>query len=198
MHFLAYWLLGSPMSVKNIIIHFPVRGHSYLPADRAFARVEKLLKRVYSNVGKVKILGKDWALFNTKDITEELYNKIPAINRYKPIKLRKFVARNNATTVKHGGFEFYGFQNENEPFQSLVKRRRSEKKLKLEVWSIENGIAAEKKHNVKQLLETRYKSVEKGTKWKEIPELIFFRQIVHGNSTQEEPLDDEKDACDCL
>nr|CAH7751238.1 unnamed protein product [Callosobruchus chinensis] len=67
-HVLAYWLLESPMSVKNIIIHFPVRGHSYLPADRAFGRVEKLLKRknliispeeyneVYSNVGKVSLL----------------------------------------------------------------------------------------------------------------------------------------------
>nr|CAH7757749.1 unnamed protein product [Callosobruchus chinensis] len=209
MHVLACWLLESPMSVKNIIIHFPVRGHSYLPADRAFGRVEKLLKRknlispeeyneVYSNVGKVKILGNDWALFNIKNITEELYNKIPAINKYKRIELRKFVARNNATTVKYRGSEFYRFQNENEPFQSLVKRGRSEKKFKLKLSSIENGIAEEKKHNVKQLLEKQYNSVEKGIKWEDTPELIFFRTIVHGNSTQNEPLDDEDEACDCL
>lgn len=79
-HVLACWLLESPNSVLNIIIHFPVRGHSYLPADRAFGRVEKLLKvknmiisadeynEVYCNVGKVRVLGKDWFLYNVKNI----------------------------------------------------------------------------------------------------------------------------------
>uniref|UniRef100_A0A6P7HCH0 Uncharacterized protein LOC114349094 n=1 Tax=Diabrotica virgifera virgifera TaxID=50390 RepID=A0A6P7HCH0_DIAVI len=89
MHVLACWLLESPASIQNIIIHFPVRGHSFLPADRAFGRVERFLKRknvitsveeyneVYRNVGKVNVLGKDWFSYNIKNITNDLYNKIP-------------------------------------------------------------------------------------------------------------------------
>nr|CAI5850758.1 unnamed protein product [Callosobruchus analis] len=97
-----------------------------------------------------------------------------------------------------GGQNKNSFQNKNEPFQSLVKRGRGEKKFKLKLSSIENEIAELKKHNIEQLLETQYNSVEMGIKWEDIPELIFFRKIVHGNSTQNEPLDDEEEACDCL
>lgn len=42
MHLLMYWLHNeSPDNIEEIEITFPVRGHSYLPADRVFGRVEK-------------------------------------------------------------------------------------------------------------------------------------------------------------
>ena len=45
-HALAMWLLKDPPTLlKNVIFVFPVRGHSYLPADRVFGRVEKELKK---------------------------------------------------------------------------------------------------------------------------------------------------------
>jgi hypothetical protein len=59
-------------------ITFPVRGHSFLPADRAFGRVEKLLRTheqlllpneynaIYDSVGTVQVLGKDWNVFDWK------------------------------------------------------------------------------------------------------------------------------------
>ncbi|CAH1366613.1 unnamed protein product [Tenebrio molitor] len=44
-HALTYWLQKeSPQFVKRITMHFPVRGHSYLPADRVFGQVEKKLR----------------------------------------------------------------------------------------------------------------------------------------------------------
>ncbi|KAK4882697.1 hypothetical protein RN001_006016 [Aquatica leii] len=45
-HTLMYWLKNkAPENVVEIIITFPVRGHIFLPADRSFGRVEKILKR---------------------------------------------------------------------------------------------------------------------------------------------------------
>lgn len=71
LHALTYWLhKESPPPVRNIVLYFPVRGHSFLPADRVFGRVEKKLRKVeevldpagyhgiYKEVAAVRILGK--------------------------------------------------------------------------------------------------------------------------------------------
>ncbi|KAJ8894381.1 hypothetical protein PR048_007032 [Dryococelus australis] len=45
-HTLTHWLRQSaPESIQNTLIVFSVRGHSFLPADRVFGRVEKLLQK---------------------------------------------------------------------------------------------------------------------------------------------------------
>lgn len=84
-HALMYWLIKkSPSNLKTIQIPFPVRGHSYLPADRVFGRVEKVLKQYpntylkedyikhYSNFGTVKVLGQDWSLVDIKELDKKL------------------------------------------------------------------------------------------------------------------------------
>ena len=57
---------------------FPVCGHSYMPADRAFGRVEKILKRketillpqeyyeAFEEVGNVMKHGIDWGVYYFK------------------------------------------------------------------------------------------------------------------------------------
>ncbi|CAG7817469.1 unnamed protein product [Allacma fusca] len=75
-------MLGSFAKEKKIKISyvFPVKGHSFLPADRAFGRAEKLLKgdvtiltlwtmeyfKAYSQVATIKQLGVDWVLWDFK------------------------------------------------------------------------------------------------------------------------------------
>lgn len=220
MHVLACWLLEAPASIKNIIIHFPVRGHSYLPADRAFGRVEKLLKHeniitskekyheAYSKVGSVNSLGKEWFLYNIKNISDELYNKIPGIKNLKRIELRKFTTKNNTATVKYRSSEFYRFQIDAGQFQSMVKRGKTERKFKLKLQPLGNEITKEKKQNVKLLLEKQFNNEEKQIKWEELPELKFFKDIIFGNSATEEQGEneqestevetDEEETCDCL
>ncbi|KAJ8888293.1 hypothetical protein PR048_007780 [Dryococelus australis] len=45
-HTLTHWLRQSASeSIKNILMIFPVTGHSFLPADRVLGRVEKLLRK---------------------------------------------------------------------------------------------------------------------------------------------------------
>ena len=65
-HALYWWLLQkSQQSVKEICMVFPVRGHSYLPADEAFGILERCHSEVltpedYHNLyRKVSVLGTD-------------------------------------------------------------------------------------------------------------------------------------------
>ncbi|CAH1114979.1 unnamed protein product [Psylliodes chrysocephalus] len=41
-HTIMYFLSIHQCPIKEIIITFPVQGHSFLPADRVFGRLEKL------------------------------------------------------------------------------------------------------------------------------------------------------------
>lgn len=84
-HSLYFWLrFKAPIHVTELLLVFPVRGHSFLPADRVFGRVEKLLRKeatissreeyekIYQNVGVVKRIGVDWRLFDLKQLQEGL------------------------------------------------------------------------------------------------------------------------------
>lgn len=73
-------MLSTLAHVFNLTINitFPVRGHSYLPVDRVFGRVEKMLRKteqvilpteyhtIFEQVGHVYILGKDWCPYDWK------------------------------------------------------------------------------------------------------------------------------------
>ncbi|KAF2881630.1 hypothetical protein ILUMI_24542 [Ignelater luminosus] len=69
-HMLMTWLHNeAPPIIKNITLYFPVRGHSYMAADRVFGRVEKLIRshsvvknpekyyELYSTIALVRKLG---------------------------------------------------------------------------------------------------------------------------------------------
>lgn len=68
----AKWLLEAPKQIKKIQLLFPVTGHSFLPADRVFALIEKKVKKLdtiihpeiyyelFEMYGTLKKLGSDW------------------------------------------------------------------------------------------------------------------------------------------
>ncbi|CAG4978672.1 unnamed protein product [Parnassius apollo] len=78
---LLFWLQNkSPTHVKKIQVYFPVRGHSFMPADRLFGRVEKDMRKIpvitmrqeyfeiFSKHGRVCELDKDWCLYDIKGL----------------------------------------------------------------------------------------------------------------------------------
>lgn len=96
-HMLIFWLHNhAPANVMKIVLTFPVRGHSFLPADRVFGRVEKDLRKkpfilnpktyreVYAKHGKVLNLGEDWHLYDIK-MLENYYKKVEQIRDAKRI-----------------------------------------------------------------------------------------------------------------
>lgn len=81
-HTLYFWLTNKfPKQLREIQVTFPVRGHSFLPVDRVFGRVEKRLRKsptiidkedyltLYSEFGYVKSLGRDWNFLDKNEET---------------------------------------------------------------------------------------------------------------------------------
>lgn len=83
----GYWLTNcAPANVKSVELIFPVPGHSFMPADRVFGHIEKVIKNkeviidpieyreVYDRFGMVYKLGencmvKDWKAYASETIT---------------------------------------------------------------------------------------------------------------------------------
>lgn len=97
---LLYFLGTHTCSVEEIQITFPVRGHSFLPADRVFGRVEKMLRKkptianreeyysVYEEVGEVRKLGEHWTILNTKSLSTR-FKTIDHISHMQRIAIKK-------------------------------------------------------------------------------------------------------------
>ncbi|XP_030765019.1 uncharacterized protein LOC115889209 [Sitophilus oryzae] len=90
----------SKIHIKDIEIVFPVRGHSYLPADRVFGRVEKELRRhdriilpsdytdIYKKFGEVFELEKDWRVYDLKGLLT-IFQKYHGISEQKVVNIKK-------------------------------------------------------------------------------------------------------------
>lgn len=97
---LMYWLANTTTFITMVKIVFPVRGHSFLPADRAFGRVEKLLRKepfiktkeqyhkIYKEGGKFYVLEKYWKLMDIKSL-EKSFKKMTGISDMKRITIEK-------------------------------------------------------------------------------------------------------------
>ena len=101
MHMIMLWLYrDAPQNVKSVELVFPVRGHSYLPADRVFGQIEKVTRsystiktptqnyEIYSKKGDVRQLGKDWVVYDIKTALKSL-KKIEGISAAKRIIIKR-------------------------------------------------------------------------------------------------------------
>lgn len=109
--------------VRDIEYVFPIRGHSFLPADQVFAHIEKRLRKitviktpaeyheVYDQFGTVFVYGDDWVVYDFKTLAETC---LKPINQLKMQKNRKWlftrkkpgtVAVNNSYWGEYTSFE---------------------------------------------------------------------------------------------
>jgi uncharacterized protein (UPF0297 family) len=149
-------------------MHFPVRGHSYLPANRIFGQVEKKLRKVeeildpsgyneiYKEVANVRVLGKDWHIKNYNDLTKIL-KKIEGINDMKRIILEK-VKKQNAIEVKIKLEPTYRFDDVSKTFSSMTKRGYQLNRDMTDRSNVPlaSTIRDEKKDDVRKLLQARF------------------------------------------
>lgn len=219
-HTLMYFLGTGSHNIKEIVVTFPVRGHSFMPADRVFGRVEKLLRKqptmttreeyysVYQSVGEVKKLGEDWSLFNSKCLSKRFRN-INLISEKKIIFLKKTETvvgspstsdrSSNVHTVTVKSTNHFRFQSDSEQYISLQKRGWSSAKCfstPLEPVLLGHAIKAAKKKDVASLLELMY-----GDNWKSNDKLSWYKKVLDEAPEchlTEENDDEENDECDCL
>lgn len=212
-HTLMYWLKNkSPVNLTEIIITFPVRGHSFLPADRSFGRVEKILRRhpvitskeryieMYSEVGSVKTLGTDWQMYDVKEL-EKVYKKIKGISDCKKIHLKKCFNKNNERTIKVKTFQFYRFTSlADNTWEPLVKKGKSEDNVELNRLPLGNSIPDKKKKSLNHLMKENF-----GENWRNREELLWYKNLLDTNegenlnsSENNESQEDQGEVCDCL
>jgi hypothetical protein len=156
LHAIFYWLkILSPPEVKNITIIFPVRGHSFLPADRVFGRVEKILRRhplitlkedyikLYAEVGEVKVLGEHWKIYDIKEL-QKLYQKLPGIREFKKVEIKKFQTK-YGEECKLRSLLNYRFVSEADLFKNISLRGKKDLNFKLKELPLVHQLKSEKK-----------------------------------------------------
>lgn len=204
-HTLYYWLkFKSPPSVREILITYPVRGHSFLPADRVFGRLEKDLRKhpvlsskedyeaIYEKHGKVRSLYSDngWKIFHIKAMEEKL-KKIIGIADMKIISLKK----GSKNDVSVCGFQHFRFRTGGEKYTTLIKpktRGLLQTDLREKV-ACQRGIPEKKKKSLGNLLAKQF-----GENWRNDEDLIWYKDLLSSPPTINNGDDEEADPCDCL
>lgn len=159
-HVIMTWMpQKAPKNVENVSITFPVRGHSFLPADRVFGRIEKKIRlqstikspeeywEIYREYGEVRVLGNDWEIFDIK-AAQSVLHKLENISESKRILFKRGLKNN--VMVKS---EMY-FRNEDTSklYKAYLKRGKNLHTLELPQIPIGQPISNEKKTDLEKLL----------------------------------------------
>lgn len=209
-HTLLQWLYAkSPQTLHCIQITFPVTGHSFMPADRVFGRIEKDLKRIpvitikekyfecFKRHGDLRILGTDWI---TKDITilENNLKKVNSIQSLKRIHITKKFKQGtqNALNCVVKSYENFKFETGKEESISLLIKGKC---IPLEIPNTDSGtipLTVNKKKDVENLLKKQF-----GDDWRNLEELSWYKSVIDDQniSTQNMRREEEQpnDDCDC-
>lgn len=198
-HMLMLWLYKfAPDTIQKIELIFPVRGHSYLPADRIFGRVEKNLRRysviktpeqywkLYSNVGKIRKLGTDWSLWNIKMASTYL-NKVKGISSCKRIYIKRGKL---STTILVKTELLYRSNDTTKKSETLLKSRKRLDQIEISELPLGHKIKNKKLASLKKLLVSL-----SGENWHCDPELEWMIPIF--NEDGAENSEEENETCEC-
>lgn len=211
LHTLMHFMLKSESGLETIKLIFPVRGHSFLPADRVFGRVEKILRKkptiiqkneyidIYKSVGSVKVLGESWKLVDAKSLSSKekgCYKRLDGISEFKRIIIKKEKIRNKPT-LKVRGLTNFLFETDAEPWLTLRKKgwtAQSCSTVELLNIPLNHTISQAKKSDVSKLLISIF-----GENWKEDEDLRWYVDILNKPDleTSQQGLDPEEQ-CNCL
>lgn len=213
-HTLMYFLGTHQGDVEQILMTFPVRGHSFLPADRTFGQVEKKLRKrptiltkeeyyeIYNEVGEIRKLGEDWCLFNTKSLSSRFKN-VDMISQKKRIIIQKeeeTVTRRRgsvtSSSIKVKAHENFRFEADSETAIKLYKKGWTHKRAfeePVDVMTLGHPIPPAKKKDVESLLKTLY------GEWENDVSLSWYKDVLNcSTGNDEETVEENTQCCDCL
>lgn len=200
------WLSTSP--VKEIELVFPIVGHSYIPPDRVFGKIEKVLRKIeqivepseYLNIfkqhGTVVELGKDVPVMDWKTASQEVLNP-PARWHFKFNMSKRFIlkrGRNNTVSIR-GEQSYMSDLNQS---KSVCKRGKTIDSLN--PLPVQTGVPPKikKLQDVASLLSKHY-----GAQWKDFSRLDYYKQVLekylegyNGEENNEDDVEDRNDLCE--
>lgn len=136
---------------------FPIRGHSYMPPDRVFGRMEQVFRKkekietpeeyrsIFSDYGTVKVLGVDWHVKDFKSCSSK------ALKRKLPFKMRDqrvFVYSKNKNYKLGAKNTYTGDHSLFEVKSKMFNSSYSE----IQILPMKNCISKEKQQDVLKLL----------------------------------------------
>lgn len=205
----SYWLTSkAPHNIQKMEIIFPVVGHSFIPPDRVFARIEKSVKtkesivspaeyiEIFEKFGTVVNLGgEDCPVLDFKTEANS-YCKLPGNWHFKfnPTKRFELSKRNNSVEVR-GEVSYVSNLNAS---KSVWKRGKNIVNMNPEHLPTGIALKSAKTDDVKNLLLKHF-----GEKWREMERLTFLNSIIPVNAkdkkkTNVDEIDElTDDDCEC-
>lgn len=174
--------------VDLISLTFPVRGHSFLPANRVFGQAEKHLRKnptiidkskyyeQYEKVGTFHRLGHDWELFDVKCLGKVL-KSLSHISDMKRIIMKTSI-KSEHTAIKVEGYKFYRFEGNGKKYSLLKKRCKWANIIHtpLENIPLVHTISSAKKKDVTKLLVALFDK-----DWKDNEALSWYLSVYFDN-----------------
>lgn len=189
---LSVWFLNfAPKNVEKLEFVYPIVGHSFLPADRVFARIEKRIKNydviidpteyanIFSDYGTVVPLG--GKVFDWKSSLQDVIRPPGQWHfQFNPTKRIFFKKNKKGDNVLLQDEVHY--RSEVGSFKSICKRGKVMKDTNQPI-VIEKGvnISSKKLKDVLNLLIKHF-----GENWRELEALTFYKKLELGSVTDEE------------
>lgn len=194
------WLSSSNSTVSEMELVFPVVGHSYIPPDRVFARIEKIIRKteeivepdeylaIFKEHGTVIKLGQDVCIMDWKSAAQEIL-KPPGQWHFKFNMCKRYIlkrGKNNTVTIS-------GEQSYNSnlgQYKSVCKKGKCLNTLNPIL--LESGISPKffKLKDVDALLRKHF-----GEEWKSLPKLNYYKTVLetyYENVENQNNVDDEE------
>lgn len=188
MGMLMYWLHCTLTQVQQIDVIFPVVGHSFLPPDRVFGRIEKVVKRkdtiispgeyreIFSEFSTVKILGNDFKVFDWQKAVKSTIQP-PGKWHFKFSLAKRFTIQkirlNGKISIKMKGEVSY--KSDTGMFKSVVKKGWQLANMEIEELPENVPVQAAKLVDVNNLLTKHF-----GNEWRNlsVDNLSYYRNVL--------------------
>ncbi len=167
---------------QSISVTFPVVGHSYLPADRVFGRIEQELRKrgeiimsdgyydILENFGRLRRYNHDWLRYDYKSLADSLVNTSKCGIR----DSRRWFFRKNSQQVQMSNDYSSALQSYNVLKIAVKSLGNRKPKLLLP----ETHVTVAKKKDVLDLLELVKASPEEKRKYRELLEKTSSKPII--------------------
>lgn len=178
----------APHSVKEVVVMYPVVGHSFLPPDRVFGRIEKVIRKtetvitpdeyinIFNQFGNVKKLGTEIPVFDWKSSVQECIKPPGSWHfRFSQAKRFIFVKDQNMKVLLQGEIHY---KSDIGVPKSVLKQGKAYSSIKPTELQNKVPVKKEKLIDVDNLLKKHF-----GPEWRNNADLEYYRSVIDGSET---------------
>ncbi|CAG4942677.1 unnamed protein product [Parnassius apollo] len=170
-------------NITEIQIIFPVTGHSFIPPDRIFAWTEKQIRRrenIIESQEYIDLIAKHATIHKVGinalilDWKTERQNNLKSNFHFQVSKCKRIIITRSGDKIQVTGEVVY--RNNIAASTSLLKKGKKIVNINPSVIEILPSIKPDKLLDVKKLLQIHF-----GLQWDQLPELLFYKNILQNN-----------------